>query len=86
TGVSTGSLIAPFAFLGSRYDEQLKAVYTTVQRDNIAVLLPIASILTGDSVASSDPLAQLIATYVTPEMVAEIATEYRKGRILLIGT
>lgn len=86
TGVSTGSLIAPFAFLGSRYDDQLKAVYTTVQRDNIAVLLPIASILTGDSVASSDPLAQLIATYVTPEMVDEIATEYRKGRILLIGT
>ncbi|QCI66714.1 patatin-like phospholipase family protein [Phreatobacter stygius] len=86
TGVSTGSLIAPFAFLGSRYDEQLKAVYTTVMRDNIAVLLPIASILTGDSVASSEPLARLIATYVTPEMIAEIASEYRKGRMLLIGT
>ncbi len=86
TGVSTGALTAPFAFLGSRYDEQLKAVYTTVQRDNIAQILPILTIIGSDSVADSRPLANLIASYVTPEMVAEIAGEYQKGRILLIGT
>ncbi|MCZ8313606.1 patatin-like phospholipase family protein [Phreatobacter sp.] len=86
TGVSTGALTAPFAFLGSRYDEQLKAVYTTIQRDNIAQILPILTIIGSDSVADSRPLATLIATYVTPEMVEEIAGEYRKGRILLIGT
>lgn len=86
TGVSTGALTAPFAFLGSRYDEQLKAVYTTVQRDNIAQILPILTILGSDSVADSRPLAALIATYVTPEMVEEIAQEYRKGRLLMIGT
>ena len=28
TGISTGALIAPFAFLGPAYDDQLKAVYT----------------------------------------------------------
>jgi predicted patatin/cPLA2 family phospholipase len=28
TGVSTGALTAPFAFLGSSYDPQLRAVYT----------------------------------------------------------
>ncbi|MBX9991552.1 patatin-like phospholipase family protein [Phreatobacter oligotrophus] len=86
TGVSTGALTAPFAFLGSRYDEQLKAVYTTVQRDNIAQILPILTIIGSDSVADSRPLANLIASYVTPAMVAEIAGEYQKGRILLIGT
>ncbi|CEJ09750.1 Patatin-like phospholipase [bacterium YEK0313] len=87
TGVSTGALTAPFAFLGSRYDEQLKAVYTTVQRNDIAELLSVGTILfNGDSVASSAPLARLIATYVTPQMVEEIAAEYRKGRVLLIGT
>ena len=87
TGVSTGALTAPFAFLGSRYDEQLKAVYTTVQRNDIAELLSVGTMLfNGDSVASSAPLARLIATYVTPQMVDEIATEYRKGRVLLIGT
>jgi hypothetical protein len=86
TGVSTGALSAPFAFLGSHYDEQLKAVYTTVQRDNIAQILPILTILRSDSVADSGPLAGLIATHITPEVVAEIAREYQKGRLLLIGT
>lgn len=86
TGVSTGALTAPFAFLGSRYDEQLKAVYTTVQQDNIALLLPILTILGSDSVADSRPLASLIAAYITPEMVAEIGREYQKGRVLLVGT
>src|SRR6476659_4285255 len=36
TGVSTGALIAPFAFLGSDYDEPLKAVYTAVTLKDIA--------------------------------------------------
>ena len=30
TGVSTGSLIAPFAFLGPDYDDELKESYTTI--------------------------------------------------------
>jgi hypothetical protein len=28
TGVSTGGLMSPFAFLGSKYDERLKTLYT----------------------------------------------------------
>ena len=30
TGISTGALTAPFAFLGPKYDDQLKDVYTTI--------------------------------------------------------
>src|SRR6266851_4514527 len=30
TGVSTGALIAPFAFLGSAYDKDLERFYTTI--------------------------------------------------------
>jgi hypothetical protein len=86
TGVSTGALSAPFAFLGSRYDEQLKAVYTTVQRTDIVEILPVLTILRSDSVGDSGPLARLIAAYITPEVVAEIGREYQKGRLLLIGT
>jgi predicted acylesterase/phospholipase RssA len=35
TGVSTGALIAPFAFLGSNYDEVLRTVATTASPSNI---------------------------------------------------
>ena len=35
TGVSTGALIAPYAFLGPRYDEQLRDAYTTISATDI---------------------------------------------------
>jgi len=35
TGVSTGALIAPFAFLGPAYDGILKRFYTDVSPDDI---------------------------------------------------
>ena len=34
TGVSTGALTAPFAFLGPDWDDELKAVYTTIDADD----------------------------------------------------
>jgi predicted acylesterase/phospholipase RssA len=35
TGVSTGALIAPCAFLGSRYDDELKRAYTTTNAADV---------------------------------------------------
>src|SRR4051794_29941315 len=35
TGVSTGALTAPFAYLGSSYDSQLRAVYTELKPENV---------------------------------------------------
>ena len=86
TGVSTGALIAPFAFLGPEYDEQLKAVYTTTTTDQIARKRWLISALFSDSIADTTPMAELIASYITPTMVEKIALEHNKGRRLLIGT
>jgi hypothetical protein len=36
TGISTGALIAPFAFLGPEYDEVLHRFYTTLRSENIS--------------------------------------------------
>jgi len=86
TGVSTGALIAPFAFVGRDYDEQLKAVYTSVDQSDIAIQRQALAVLTSDSLADTAPLARLIAQYVTAEMIEKIGNEYRRGRLLLIGT
>ncbi|MEI8144873.1 MAG: patatin-like phospholipase family protein [Alphaproteobacteria bacterium] len=86
TGVSTGALIAPLAFLGSRYDEQLKHAYTSISDSDIANPRPILSILSSDSVADTSPLAALIDRTLTDAMIQEIAAEFRKGRLLLIST
>jgi patatin-like phospholipase len=35
TGISTGALTAPFAFLGPDYDEKLREVYTKISTDDV---------------------------------------------------
>jgi len=86
TGVSTGSLIAPFAFLGPPYDEELRRAYTTISLKNVGRQNSIFTILGGESLASNDPLRQLVHTYVSDRMLVDIAAEYAKGRRLYIGT
>ena len=58
TGISTGALIAPFAFLGAEYDETLKIFYTTnATKDLVRIRFPLISALSGDALADSTPCA-----------------------------
>ena len=85
TGVSTGALTAPFAFLGPKYDNALKAVYTSVSKKDIFKSRGIRGFFS-DGIADTTPLAKLIARYVDRPMLDAIAAEYAKGRLLLVGT
>lgn len=86
TGVSTGALIAPFAFLGPKYDPVLREVYTTLTPDQIFRARGLSAALFNDAMADTSPLADVIAKYADEKMFAEIAREYNEGRLLLIGT
>jgi predicted acylesterase/phospholipase RssA len=86
TGVSTGALIAPFAFLGPAYDERLKALYTSISLKDVATERWILDAFFGDAMADTTPLAELVRKAVTQEVVDAIGAEYAKGRMLLIGT
>jgi hypothetical protein len=86
TGISTGALIAPFAFLGSDYDAKLKEVYTASSTEDIIKKLPFFKIRSAAAVFSPEPLRKMLAKYVDQETMEAIAAEYRKGRRLLIGT
>jgi hypothetical protein len=86
TGVSTGALIAPFAFLGADYDAQLTDVYTNIHQGDIFIKRFPTAALTDDALADTAPLFGTISRYVDAAMMARIAEEYRKGRILLMQT
>ena len=86
TGVSTGALTAPFAFLGKDYDPELKLLYTSVSQKDILAKRNLYASVFGDAMADTTPLYHLIKKYVTQDMLNQIATEYAKGRLLLIGT
>ncbi|MEM8743826.1 MAG: patatin-like phospholipase family protein [Pseudomonadota bacterium] len=86
TGISTGALIAPFAFLGKSHDPTLKKIYTTYTTRDFLRKQPLKGLVGGDSLASDVPFQRLIAQYVNEELMAEIAREHNRGRRLLIGT
>jgi hypothetical protein len=86
TGVSTGALSAPFAFLGPKYDATLKEVYTTISAKDIVEPRGVLAALTDDAMADNRPLRNLIKKYVNRELLNAIAAEYAKGRLLLVGT
>jgi predicted acylesterase/phospholipase RssA len=86
TGISAGALIAPFAYLGSEYDSVLRSVATSIDHDGLFRPRGLLAGLSNDGMADSAPLAQLVANYVTPAVLAAIAAEHRKGRALMIGT
>ncbi len=72
TGISTGALIAPFAYLGSDYDDVLKTVYTSISTKNILEKRSLFSLLTADAVADTTPLKDLLKKYVNDEVIAAI--------------
>jgi hypothetical protein len=87
TGISAGALIAPFAYLGSDFDEELKEVYTTISSENIMRRRSIFSILfKSESLARTDPLQQLVEQHINEDTLRAVAERHDRGHRLYIGT
>ena len=86
TGVSTGALTAPFAFLGSAHDAELRAVYTELAPHQVLVPRFLTAVLFSDAIADNTPLYKTIVKYLDKQMLADIAEAYDAGRLLLIAT
>ena len=81
TGVSTGSLMAPYAFIGTSQDVGLKRAYTEYNAGDI-----FEDTKTPESLVDTWPLKRLIAKEVTPELLAQVAEAHNRGRRLFIAT
>jgi hypothetical protein len=68
TGVSTGALTAPFAFLGAAGDQRLRSLYTTLSSDDIVEPRSILAALTSDAMADNAPLWRLVEREVDQSM------------------
>jgi len=87
-GVSTGSLLATHALLGTPADDAtLEEMYTQVTKDNIYKDRGIFDILSGvDSLRGTAPLRAMLAKYITAETLKRVAAAYDENRILVVGT
>src|SRR6202035_2171011 len=85
TGVSSGALVAPLAFLGPSWDEEMTRIFTTGETDGLLQSRGLGAVF-GSSVYSGEPLRRLIERYADDAMISAIATEAAKGRLLLVAT
>jgi Patatin-like phospholipase len=81
TGSSIGALIAPFAFLGPRYDEEIHKDFTSISAADI-----FEDRATADSLFDHWPLRRQVEQRITPSLLIEIAAEHARGRRLLVAT
>src|SRR5271170_231176 len=85
TGVSAGALIAPYAFLGPAWDNQLVEVYTSGRAERLLQSRGLGALF-GSSVYRGEPLKELVDRYATDELIQAIALEASSGRLLLVVT
>ena len=87
TGVSTGALIAPFAFIGT--DEALERVvqlYRNPQKDWVRERRPLSFLPNNISFAKVPGLERELRTHVTMDVLRTIADAGKDGRMLVVNT
>ena len=94
TGVSTGAMMATYAYLGSsfdptvraKYDTLLKEQYTTLRNEDVFRQRQPFELLWANSVYDTAPLRGRIEDLITENVLREIVAEHeRSGRLLFLG-
>ena len=85
TGISTGALMATFAFLGPEYDHVLK-MYTRITNSDVFQLRGLFSAMFEEGLLDTEPLQKLLAELIDGAVLEAVAREYMRGRRLFIGT
>ncbi|HAJ92085.1 MAG TPA: hypothetical protein DCO71_05635 [Gammaproteobacteria bacterium] len=87
TGVSTGSLLATHALLGTPADDLiLEQMYTEVTDKDIYSDRSVFDLMSSDSIRDTSPLQALIAKYITAETLQRVAAALDDNRMLMVGT
>ncbi len=85
TGVSSGALIAPLAFLGPEWDGELRQAFSGEASRGLLQSRWLGAFF-GASVYRGRPLRNLVDRFVTPALMAAVAAESAKGRLLFVAT
>lgn len=86
TGISSGALIATYAYLGPAYDGKMAAAFTNLSRSDVFRFRPVRGAIRGDGLASAEPLAELIARELDAPAMEDLRRAHRCGRRLFVAT
>ncbi len=86
-GVSTGAIIATFAFLGEPADDdQVKSAFLDISEADVFEERFILEALVSDSLNSTEPFKRTLARMVPDALIDRVAVEGTAGRQLWMGT
>lgn len=86
TGISIGALVAPFAYLGPAYDGRLREMFSNYSGYDFYARDNIEKVITGQLSSEDNPLRKDIEARIDDGLLDAIATEYKRGRLLFVGT
>jgi hypothetical protein len=86
TGVSSGAFLAVYAYLGPKYDPNIRKLTVMLKTSEVFAFRPLFYWLYHGSIGSSAPLQQLIETEINDECLADIRAAHHSGRRLFVGT
>jgi hypothetical protein len=79
------SVLAPLAFLGSAYDQRLKALYTEMSMHRVLSGSPVMGLF-GEGLYNTRPMQRIVARQIDQTVLADIAAAHRQGRRLFVVT
>jgi predicted acylesterase/phospholipase RssA len=85
TGVSTGALMAPFAFLGPEWDDSLRQAYVGPGVERVLRRRGVSALFR-PGVFDGDPLRDRADRLMTQQLIEAVARESSQGRLLLVAT
>ena len=86
TGISSGSLIGAYAFLGPKYDAPMQRLILTMTSSDLIKFRPLCCMLLDGAFGSAKPAERLIRRAFGDEFMADLRCAYAEGRRLFIGT
>ena len=86
TGISTGALIAPFAFLGPQYDGVVRGQYTSVTNKDLFTIRRQVRALFAESIADVSPFRDRLYQTIDYTVIRAVAAEHAKGRRCFVGS
>ena len=86
SGISSGSLIGAFAFLGPQYDEKMRSLILSLHTSDLIRFHPLCCMVRDGSLGSSKPAERLLGTIFDEGFLADLRKAHAEGRRFFVGT
>lgn len=86
TGISSGSLVGSYAFLGPKYDAQMRRLILTLNTGNLIKFRPLWSMLCDGAFGTAKPADELIHRAFDDGFMDDLRQAHVEGRRLFVGT